>query len=62
MKNKAELELIEHIPHALQHTMTMGIPGSSLHECTYSFAVQVKTKMKTNTKMDQAKMKSNQES
>ena len=57
-----KLELVEHIPCALQHAMTMGILGSSLHECTYSIAVKAKTKMKMNTMMDQAKMKSNQES
>ena len=56
------MELEEHIPCALQHAMTMGIPGSSLHECTYSIAVKVRTKMKMIAKMDQAKMKSNQES
>ena len=61
----SQLELIEHIPRALQHAMTMGIAlCMSVHN--NHAAVNVKTKMKMNTKMEiklkiKIKMKSSQD-
>ena len=59
---KIILELVEHIPRALQHAMTMGI---ALCMSVHNNAVKVKTKMKMNTKMEiklkiKIKMKSNE--
>ena len=44
-----ELELIEHIPSALQHAMTMGI---ALCMSVHNNDVKVKIKIKMNTKME----------